>query len=378
LVADAHGAGYAVVPWGGGTHQALGNPLSRYDVALDLQELSGIVDHQPADLTLTVKAGTPLAVVQAALAAKGQYLPLEAEDPAKATIGGLVSAGVAGPGRLAYGTARDFTIWTAALAADGTAVHGGAKVVKNVAGYDMTKLYMGSLGSAGILTELCFKLRPLPATRPVVIAGYEEPGAAADALAELGTGRLAPSLVTLVHGPDAWGEPYTLAKWVLVIGADGPRETTRWQMERFFGLCSGQAALLTSLEGDEALAVRQALMTPRSQGEVRLDLRVLPGQVALLLEALAYLPEGAPTGVFAEATLGVVRCTWSKSSDAWRAAATLVDDLGGRWTLAAAPLALRREVDVFGPAKPDRAVMRRLKAALDPSGVLAPGRFAGG
>ncbi|MDB5099321.1 MAG: linked oxidase domain protein [Cyanobacteria bacterium RYN_339] len=378
ILAEAHAAGRAVVPWGGGSHQAGGNPLARYDLALDLRGLAGVVDHQPADLTLTVRAGTPLAVVQAALAAHGQLLPLEAEDPATATIGGLVSAGVSGPSRLAYGTARDFTIWTAALQADGTAVHGGAKVVKNVAGYDMTKLYMGSLGSAGVLTELCFKLRPLPATRPVVIAGFEEPGAAADALAELATGRLVPSLVTIVHGPDAWGEPYNLAKWLLVIGADGPRETTSWQVERFFGLASAQAALITSLDGEEALAVRQALMTPRSQGEVRLDLRVLPGQTALLLEALAFMPEGPPTGVFAEATLGVVRCTWATASDAWRAAATFADDLGGRWTLAAAPLALRREVDVFGPARPDRALMRRLKATLDPKGILAPGRFAGG
>jgi FAD/FMN-containing dehydrogenase len=82
--------------------------------------------------------------------------------------------------------------------------------------------------------------------------------------------------------------------------------------------------------------------------------------------------------VFAEATLGVVRCSWERASDAWRAVASLADDLGGRWTLAAAPLALRREVDVFGPARPDRALMRRLKAALDPTGVMAPGRFAGG
>jgi glycolate oxidase FAD binding subunit len=303
---------------------------------------------------------------------------MEAEDPASATIGGLISAGVAGPSRLAYGTARDFTIWTAALAADGALVHGGAKVVKNVAGYDMTKLYMGSLGSAGVLTELCFKLRPLPATRPVVIMGFEEPGQAADVLAELSTGRLAPSLVTMVHGPDAWGEPYSLAKWVLVVGADGLRETTRWQLERFFGLgAAAHAPLLTSLEDEEALFLRQALMTPRSQGELRLDLRVLPGQVALLLEALAYMPEGAPTGVFADAALGLVRCSWVKASPAWRAAAALADDLGGRWTLAACPLELKREHDVFGPARPDRKLMRGLRQPWTRAACWPPGGLRG-
>lgn len=378
-IAEAHAGGLAVVPWGGGTHQALGNPLARYDLAVSTAGLARILEHHPADMTVTVEAGVTLAALQAHLAAAGQFVPLEAEDPGRATVGGLLSAGVSGPLRFGWGTARDFTLWVEAVQPDGTVARGGAKVVKNVAGYDTPKLFLGALGSAGVLTAATFKVAPLPAASSTVLFGFYDADHAEALLATLASGRLAPSLVELVKGEAAWGAPYQLAPWVVVAGADGPRETVDWQVERFLDHGrEAHAATAIALDGPSAREVRQALMSRRQAGAVCLRLAVLPGQVAQLAHLLALTTDEGGLSVIAEAGNGVMRCLWHAPSGAWREAARLAAELGGTWVLERCPADWKAEIDVWGPARSDRALMRRLRAALDPRGILSPGRFAGG
>ena len=377
-IAEAHATGLAIIPWGGGTHQHLGNRVARYDWAVSTAGLDRILEHHPADMLVTVEAGVTLQALQAHLATHGQFVPLEAEDPARATIGGLLSAGVAGPQRLAHGTARDFTLWLEAVRADGTIVHGGAKVVKNVAGYDTPKLFLGSLGSAGVITQAAFKVLPLPPTRWTTLLGFYSLDQAEDLLAVLTAGRLQPSLVTVVKGDPAWGMPFDLAPWVVAVGADGEEATTDWQVDRFLTL--GREAHMASglaVDGEESDRVRQALMTRRTEGLVRLKLSVLPDQVVPVLAQLDLLAmEGFYA--FAEAGSGVIRACWPYAWEGWAEAAALVHQLGGSWVLESAPPEWKVATDVWGPPRGDRALMRRLKETLDPRGVLSPGRFTGG
>lgn len=377
-LASAHEQGLAVVPWGGGTHQRMGNRLARYDVALDLTGLAGVIDHQPADLTVTLQAGMTLAAAEAFLAPFGQTLLLEAEDPARATIGGILSSAGAGPLRLSAGTPRDRVLWVEAVRADGTLVHGGARVVKNVAGYDTPKLFIGSHGSMGVITAAAFRLASRPATAPTVLVGLSQPMDAEPLLAALADGRLAPSLVTLVHGPRAWGAPYDMAPWVLAVGADGPAPATAWQMDRVEALAreSGTSTLLR-LEGPESAVVRQALMARRGGGELGLKVMVRPSEVAGLLAAA--LASTGPLRAFAEAGNGVTRLEWDTPPAGWAEVGRLAESLGGGWSLTHCPADMKApDLDVWGPARGDRALMRRLKSAIDPRGVLSPGRFAGG
>lgn len=377
-LAVAHDQGLAVVPWGGGTHQRAGNRLARYDVALDMTGLAGVIDHQPADLTITLQAGTTLAAAEAFLAPFGQTLLLEAEDPGRATIGGLLSASVAGPLRLSAGTPRDRVLWVEAVQADGTLVHGGARVVKNVAGYDTPKLFIGSHGSLGVITAAAFRLAARPATAPTLLAGFAHSSAAEGLLAALADGRLAPSLMTLVHGPDAWGTPFDVAPWVLAIGADGPAAATAWQMAGFEALARDRGvSTLKRLEGSESATVRQALMARRGGGALGIKVMVRPSQVAGLL-AVAH-ESGGLIRVFSEAGNGVVHLEWDTPPATWAAIAEQAVALGGGWAIAHGPADLNASgVDAWGPARGDRALMRRLKSALDPRGVLSPGRSAGG
>ena len=183
-------AGAAVVPWGGGTRQTLGYPPRRYDLALSLARLTQIVHYDPADLTITVGAGMTHAALTRTLAPARQSLPLDAPQPSRATLGGTLATGYAGLRRAYAGAPRDLTLGVRVVDAQGQALAFGGRVVKNVTGYDMTKLHIGALGTLGVIVEASFKLTPLPEVEETTLGVCESPAvasAAAEALMTLAT-----------------------------------------------------------------------------------------------------------------------------------------------------------------------------------------------
>ncbi len=246
-VAKAVGGAERIVPRGGGTKPAL--CAAEGADLLDLSALSGITEYLPSEYTVTALAGTPLADVEARLAAEGQYLPF---DPllvdAGSTVGGAVAAGANGPGRLRYGGLRDFLLAVAFVDGRGEIVRGGAKVVKNAAGFDLPKLMVGSLGRLGVLTECTFKVFPHPETCATVrVAGmaFDEALAAAG---RIGTGAVELECLELVHGLAGWdleirigGRSYALDARLNRVGdvfdSDvatlvGDADTNRWRARR--------------------------------------------------------------------------------------------------------------------------------------------------
>ena len=192
-------AGAAVAPWGGGTQQGLGNVPARLDLALDLTRCNRLLDFQPDDLTVTVEAGITLESLQRELAQGGKYLPLEAPQPARATIGGILATNSTGPRRFAYGPPRDWLIGIGVVAADGTESKAGGRVVKNVTGYDLNKLYTGSLGTLGIIVEASFKLSPAPLYSRALIASFQ-PGQLGESQSSKAVAA-AQTLVSLSYSP---------------------------------------------------------------------------------------------------------------------------------------------------------------------------------
>src|SRR5574341_1781747 len=154
----ASSEGLSVIPWGSGTTIGLGGVPARVDLVVGLTRLNRIIDHEPGDLTATLQAGILLCEAQASLSRSGQFLPFDPAGYKRATIGGILATNSSGPWRHRYGTARDLVIGIRVVHADGTITKGGAKVVKSVSGYDMNKLYIGSLGTLGIILEATFKL----------------------------------------------------------------------------------------------------------------------------------------------------------------------------------------------------------------------------
>ena len=157
---------------------AAGGIPQRYDVALDTTRLNRIVEHVAEDLTVVVQAGARLQDLQDHLARRGQYLPLDPPLPDRATIGGVLASNAGGPWRHAHGWPRDWLLGMKVALPDGSLVKSGGRVVKNVAGYDMSKLFVGSFGTLGVIVEAAFKVVPLPPARATAIAFFASPSTA--------------------------------------------------------------------------------------------------------------------------------------------------------------------------------------------------------
>jgi len=170
LLAAAAAAGLAVVPRGAGTGFGWGAPPSRCDLVVDLRAMNQMIEHEAGDLVVRVQAGMTIGQLASALASAGQELALDV--PAEATVGGIVATGTTGPRRLRYGSPRDLLIGLTVVRADGVIARSGGKVVKNVAGYDIGKLFAGSHGTLGLITEATFRLHPRPAAVTWVTAEF--------------------------------------------------------------------------------------------------------------------------------------------------------------------------------------------------------------
>src|SRR5215213_1167805 len=177
-LAAAAALGQAVTPVGGGTALNLGNPPERVDCILSTEHLAGIIDYEPTDLVLSVGSGARFGDVQAVLAEHGQRLPLDPPGGTDATIGGLIATGRWGPLRYSAGTLRDLLIGISLAHPSGTVSKAGGMVVKNVSGYDMPRLYLGSLGTLGVVVSANFKVLPRPRAEATVIAAFDGPATA--------------------------------------------------------------------------------------------------------------------------------------------------------------------------------------------------------
>ncbi|MEB3195734.1 MAG: FAD-binding oxidoreductase [Candidatus Sericytochromatia bacterium] len=381
-LAEASRERLAVVPWGFGTHMSLGDALQRYDAALDLTALRAPIAHAPGDLTVTVSSGVTLSDLNAQLAQYGQCLPMDVEAPERTTVGGAIAAGVAGPRRLRHGTWRDRLLWMQVVTPQGNLVQSGAPVVKSVAGYDLGKLHIGALGSLGVITSVCFKLDPLPAKQVLSVVHCDPLDATFPLLAAVKAEGLAPHALTLTTGLLEAHHTFVARGVYLAVVFEGAAETVSWQAERFDALVKRQGLAIAHHTGAPFQEALQSLSTPRQSGALRLRLISLPDRVPELLTGLASLscPPGALWG---EVGNGVVRVGWATAPEApaefFAELASLMTRLRGTWMVEACPTNWKGGlVDVWGPERPDRPIMRALKLAWDPQGILAPGRAAGG
>src|SRR5580704_151062 len=197
VMTAAAGLGLAVLPRGTGTRLAWGAPPRRCDLVVDTARLDQVLEHEAGDLVARVQAGVRIDELARVLGRAGQQLSLDLPEApggaGRGTVGGVLATGVAGPRRLRYGTPRDLGIGITVVLADGTVAHSGGKVVKNVAGYDIGKLFAGSYGTLGLIVEAAFRLHPVPAAAAFVTRECDGAAAAQDLVAVAAGSPLAPS-----------------------------------------------------------------------------------------------------------------------------------------------------------------------------------------
>lgn len=277
-VAEAVRAARRIVPRGGGTKPALW--ASEGAEVLDLSAVSGITEYLPSEYTVTTLAGTPLAEVEARLAAEGQYLPF---DPllvaAGGTVGGAVAAGANGPGRLRYGGLRDFLLAVTFIDGRGEIVRGGAKVVKNAAGFDLPKLMVGSLGRLGVLTECTFKVFPPPETCATLRVTGMALDEALDAAGRVSAGAVELECLDLVHG---------LAGWDLEIRIGGRSFALDARLKRTADLLDSDVAILSGAADPTHWRARRELQWASPDASV-LKLPVTPASASALEQVLTDL-----------------------------------------------------------------------------------------
>lgn len=404
-IRHAHAEGLAVGPRGGGTKTGLGNPPRRLDLVVGTRELNGLVDHQPANLTVTVQAGTPLAALQAILAKHGQFLPLATPSPERATVGGILATNASGPRRLAYGTVRDWLIGLRVVHADGTVTKAGGKVVKNVTGYDMNKLYVGSLGTLGIIVEATFKVTPLPVVRRTLMVHFASMEAACNAALAIdaaGIGPLAAAVMNeeVVRRLSVEMPAVRADEALLAVELGGrPRGVERRERE-LRCILAGHGGTRAELLGNGE-AFWQATVDlgwEDAAGAVALRCGVASSAIAGVVMrashsfAAPFAPVSAPAqdnelplrpGLIVQPGAGIVRTTFTAedlpvATERVTSLRQTAVALGGYAIVERCDPPLKAHLDVWGDAGSSMAVMRRVKEQFDPGGVLNPGRFAGG
>ena len=396
----------AVIPTGGCTKLGIGALPARYDIALDLSRMNRVLAYDPHDLTLGVEPGARVEHLLRTLAEKRQFLPVAVPFADCATVGGIVATNSSSPLLHAYGAVRDFCLGMEFVTGEGTQAKSGGRVVKNVTGYDLHKLLIGSLGTLAVITRVNFRTFPMPQAEGTFVASFSSAESAFEFCRAVAHSVLTPQMME-VADPGAGrlifsGEVaarITPMQWSVVISAAGqPAVVDRYA--RDLGHLAGAANAAEFLplnDGEQPSIFARIREFPRLVLEAAPDaaifrIGVQPTAMPSLLKGLREVANhhGASLAALTRAS-GIAYAAFFASSgkDTESAAgASLVNEVfqvcalsenGANAMLEWGPSEIkRRGVDPWGPGRDDFVLMRRVKAAFDPQNVLAPGRFAGG
>ena len=400
-VATANADGTAIFPWGGGTRMALGNAPARRGVVLDTSGLNRVVSHNSADMTATFQAGATMRFVSETLARAGQLLAIDAPVPSRATVGGTLAAGLSGHTKWQFGHLRDTVIGMKVVQPDGAVTKSGGQVVKNVSGYDMSRLHIGGLGGLGVILEASFKLTPIPMYESTLIARFD---AIEDAIAcalEVFNSYVTPLAISSFDAgiADAVGVDDRAGTYVAFRLGGRPRTLDR-QVDEVGGACVRHGAAATEQttgggverlwraisdygwgdDADFALSLRASTL-PSKVGEVHRLVEGVAGRADIRYDAR----------VLSQPGFGTVESFWrlreSADADTGDEAGDIAEivnamregaeRIGSVVIVQNCPTDVKREFDVWGAEPPGIGVMRRLKAQYDPNNIMNPGRLVG-
>jgi glycolate oxidase FAD binding subunit len=365
----AHGAGVKVAPRGGGTKLGWGNPPTSCDLVLSTARLNRVLEHAWADMTVIVEAGCRVADLQKTLGEHRQRLALDPLWPEQATIGGILSTNDSGTLRVRYGSLRDLVLGITVALPDGALAKSGGKVVKNVAGYDLAKLYTGALGTLGVIVQAIFRLHPLPReSRSLSFSGTPE--SRNQLLLAIQSSKLTFTGLQLRAGAGSAqldirfdGTPPGIQAQIKqveqIAGSLAPSDAAAdvWTSHRAIW-DGGAPALVTKFNVLPTNFAAACAMVQRAAGAQSLAWKVVVQSVGTGYARLEGSEQALRTALL-----------------------TLRDELakmGGTLVALGCPVAVKRGLDVWGPTTDAQKIMVRIKQRFDPDGILNPGRFLGG
>jgi glycolate oxidase FAD binding subunit len=375
-------ANAAVTAWGGGTAMQIGNPPKRADVVLGLGRLNRVIEHDDANLTVTVEAGIDLSRVQHTVVGRKQFLAFNPPYAERATVGGVIATNLNGPRRSYYGSVRDLVIGMKAVLASGEKIKAGGRVVKNVAGYDMCKLFVGSLGTLGIITEATLRMAPIPETAATVVTTGALPlvWQLAD---ELSGSKLLPSAVFLLSPEANKSAVREQGGWCLAVCCEGFENSVMRHLDDTQAAAKRAGLSTEILQSSDHSQFWEELRDFPLQTD-RLVYRVtVPRSMAVAVTQTVHNwpTAGFRTEIVSDIAMGIVWISLGVSDAPASWFAKLVaeaQERRGHANLLAAPPNLKLGVDVWGPPPPTLSLMREIKRQFDPENLLNPGRFVGG
>ena len=375
----------SVMPAGAGTKLSIGNLPQKVDVVLTTTRLNSVVEYEPADLTVTVEAGIRLAALQAELAQHRQYLPLDPPFADRCTLGGIVATNASGSLRIRYGTARNQVLGLRVVHANGTVVKSGGKVVKNVAGYDLNKLYIGAFGTLGIITEVTLKLSPIPAREAILTTAFENTQDAVRTGLSIVGSQLLPMFVNLFVNADIGiGAAANARKPTLVVGFGGDPETVAWQLTQCQGIMEQNGALgVTITEGESRVHLQETIREfPAKDTDTEAVIAKLNLRRTDIAEFAAQIVD-ANWAMMALLGSGVLYLAIPVTSETdFQGLADTLTQLRqsamaaqGNLIIEVAVPELKRNIDVWGDIGDTLGLMKQVKDRFDAEGLLNPGRF---
>jgi glycolate oxidase FAD binding subunit len=391
-VALANQHGLTILARGGGSQMHLGAIPAPFDILIETGGLKRLLEYEAPDLTCQVEAGITLASLQAILAKKGQRLPLDPPNIHQATIGGLLATNASGPKRLRYGTARDLVIGLQVVQASGEIARSGGRVVKNVAGYDLNKLYIGSLGTLGVIVEANFKLQPIPANEQTLLLTFSQIQNSMQAVIAILSSLLTPSAIELIDARaasnmrDFFGLNLPTDGYTLALNFEGSLAAVKRQIDEARLIARTHGALL----GDELAGKEQEqfwnVVRERLQGAVTCKATILVTQMATYFQKLTEICQrhDLEAVVIAHAGNGILFIELRPGDATARLVEAIAElrqqaiESRGSLVVEHSPVDLKRRIDVWG--KPDASfyLMQRIKKQFDPKGTFVKGRFVGG
>ncbi len=372
------GEGLAIYPQGGHTALDYGGIPRRPGAALDTTALNRVIDYPAADMTITVEAGITLGEIARVLDTEGQRLEIDAPQADRATVGGVFATNATGSRRYGCGRPRDQIIGVGFVTADGKAVKGGGRVVKNVAGYDFPRLLTGSLGTLGVIEHVTLKVRPRPEATAIVFASYANPEAIAHDLDRLNTSSTRPVALDLLNEPAARRLGFESAGWTLVLGFEANAASVTWQVDRAAVELAGETqALLDGASGPSWSGLRE--FPAADDAAISIVAGVRPSEVVRVAQAIdpgLWMMQAHAGNGIVRAHAAVVDDLATIESDV-RQLRSLAEGTGGYLIVVRCPAERKAAINVWGNPRRDWAWSERIKAALDPAGVMNPGRFVG-
>ena len=388
LIRQAAVRDHAIYPVGGQTALTLGAPPTKPGQAVDLRGLAQVIDFPARDMTVTVQAGITIQTLSEMLAKENLRLPIDVPQANRATLGGILATNACGSRRYGYGTLRDYVIGISVLNDEGKEFKAGGRVVKNVAGYDLCKLLVGSLGTLGVITQVTLKLRPRAEQQAVVLLPCE--AAELDPLLTMAhESRTRPVCLDLFNRAAAQmvfpgaGLAVPETPWVMVIGYEGNADAVGWQVQQLVKE-AGARHRLNAFVDFTALPVCHALCESAAFPEhpVAFKASLLPSAAAAFCVDADREPNRPALRV--HAGNGIVFGHWpsdlTKDSaasilKAWRERA---GQRQGSVIVARCLSEWKASLSVWGPPPNDAWLMRAVKAKFDPKGIFNPGRFIDG